>query len=249
VKVPRELSLVVQYILDQWVPPRIRDSKWFMYLLMRLVLKDATRDFMTFKDSVFESSDEEFRLLYRRTGHVQELQGETDLNRRCASALREMIAGRNVLEVGCGRGYLAGLLSADNQVTACDIVVSAKARVNHPRVKFVQGSIEKLPFGDRTFDVVVSTHTLEHVRNLGQAVAELRRVARDEVIVVVPRQRPYKYTFSLHTQFFPYEWSLHAALGHRQGATITRLGDWLYREPIAGQPRGSRGDGFRHRMK
>lgn len=52
-KVPRELSLVVQYILDQWVPPRIRDSKWFMYLLMRLVLKDATRDFMTFKDSVF----------------------------------------------------------------------------------------------------------------------------------------------------------------------------------------------------
>lgn len=127
-KVPRELSLVVQYILDQWVPPRIRDSKWFMYLLMRLVLKDATRDFMTFKDSVFESSDEEFRLLYRRTGHVQELQGETDLNRRCASALREMIAGRNVLEVGCGRGYLAGLLSADNQVTASPPVTSWSRR-------------------------------------------------------------------------------------------------------------------------
>ena len=49
--------------------------------------------------------------------------------------------------------------------------------------------------------------------------------------MVVPRQRPYKYTFSLHTQFFPYRWSLRAALGSRAGSRITYLGDWFYYEP------------------
>jgi hypothetical protein len=52
------------------------------------------------------------------------------------------------------------------------------------------------------------------------------------VITVVPRQRPDKYTFSLHTQFFPYRWSLENAFGYKEGATSIKRpgGDWLYVE-------------------
>lgn len=185
---------------------------------------------MTFKNWVFSADKKKFSSLYERTGHVQELQGETDLNPQCTEKILQTIKGKTVLEVGCGRGYLANLMSENHNVTGCDIVISDGLKKKYPEIKFVQGNIQSLPFADNSFDTVVSTHTLEHVQDLPGAVSELRRIAKKELIIVVPRQRPYKYTFSLHTQFFPYEWSITNAFGYRKDAAIERLGDWFYYE-------------------
>ena len=119
-----------------------------------------------------------------------------------------------------------------NTVTACDIAISDRLTGDGSGVTYVAANIQGLPFKDDAFDYVVSTHTLEHVQDLPAAVAELRRVAREGLIVVVPKQRPYKYTFSLHTQFFPYEWSLRAALGTGEHVTIKYLGDWFYHQEL-----------------
>lgn len=233
-KVPRNLSIRVQYILDEWVPPRIRDSRLLMYPPMRALMKDATGDFMSFKNWIWEKSDKDFNNLYERTLHVQELQGETDLNDRCLHEITKSIKNKRVLEVGCGRGLLANALSENNTVTACDIVVSQGLKKKYKSINFVSANIENLPFKDNSFDVVVTTHTLEHVRNLDKAVSEIKRVAKHQVIVVVPRQRPYRYTFSLHTQFFPYEWSLQNAFGFTKGKTVIKnLGDWYYSHKLS----------------
>lgn len=232
-KVSRKFSVAVQFVLDELIPPIIRDSKWFMYLPMRFVLKDTTSDFMTFKNDVFGYSDKQFGDLYGRTSHVQELQGETDLNQPCYDEILKTITGTKILEVGCGRGYLAGAIAnSGHKITACDIVVNDKTIKQYPNVHFVEGNIEDLPFLDNSYDTVISTHTLEHVQNLPRAIAELRRVAKKELIIVVPRQRPYKYTFSLHTQFFPYRWSLQNSFGYNATASIKKLGDWFYYEKI-----------------
>ena len=228
-RVPRNFSIGVQYILDEWVPPRIRDSRLLMYPPMKLLMKDATNDFMKFKNWVFRRSEKEFGNLYERTLHVQELQGETDLNQQCLEEILKLAKNKKILEVGCGRGLLANSLSKNNDVTACDIVINEGLAEKYPKVTFTEANIERLPFKDNEFDIVVTTHTLEHVRDLATAVSEVKRVAREVVIIVVPRQRPYKYTFSLHTQFFPYEWSLESAFGYEEGkTTIKKLGDWLY---------------------
>ncbi len=233
-KVSRNFSLKVQYALDEWVPPRLRDSRWLMYAPMKAVLKDSTGDFMSFKDWIFDSSEQRFADLYARTEKVQSLQGDTDLNEACLEHICRTVRDQHVLEVGCGRGLLAQRLSQANTVTACDIAIGEDLRTRFPAVNFMPANTESLPFADATFDVVVATHTLEHVIDLRRAMAELRRVAKSEIIVVVPRQRPYRYTFSLHTQFFPYDWSLRAALGPASGPTeIIRLGDWFYRERVA----------------
>jgi ubiquinone/menaquinone biosynthesis C-methylase UbiE len=232
-KVSRNFSVHVQYILDQWVPPRIRDSKWFMYLPMRLVLKGSTKDFMTFKESVFTMTPQQFSALYERTGDVQELQGETDLNQACIDQILKAVKNRKVLEVGCGRGYLAKKLAQKNKVTACDIVIPERLKKAKDSVKYLEANIEALPFKDNSFEYVVSTHTLEHVQNLPQAVAELQRVAAKGLVIVVPKQRPYKYTFSLHTQFFPYRWSLENAFGSGKHTTIKDLGDWYYFKDVS----------------
>jgi ubiquinone/menaquinone biosynthesis C-methylase UbiE len=251
VRVSRKFSIRALYILDQLIPPILRDSKWFMYLPMRLVLKDTVKDFATFKDWIFTCTGKEFGELYARTEHVQELQGETDLNDECLQQIVRHVHGRSVLEVGCGRGFLAGRLAArGSAVTACDIGVNEATRRRCPGVLFAEASVERLPFPDRSYDTVICTHTLEHVRDLPGALRELRRVARHELIVVVPRQRPYKYGFSLHTQFFPYEWSVQAAFGFDSNNTVlTNLGgDWYYQQRLhqtESAPPGSVGAGCR----
>jgi ubiquinone/menaquinone biosynthesis C-methylase UbiE len=233
-KVSRNVSVTVQYVLDQLVPPIIRDSKWFMYLPMKLVLKRNAEDFMTFKNWVFQSTDAEFGALYERTTSTDELQGESDLNNACLEQILQTVQGRTVLEAGCGRGLLADKLSAKNKVTASDIIVSGQTRDKYPDVTFIESSLENLPYKDNSFDVVVTTHTIEHVKDVPAALRELRRVAKHELIIVVPKQRPYKYTFSLHTQFFPYDWSLQSAFGFDPTTTVIKNldGDWFYRQTL-----------------
>jgi ubiquinone/menaquinone biosynthesis C-methylase UbiE len=233
VKVNRNFSVFVQFILDEWVPPRIRDSKIFMTLPMKFVLKGAAGDFMTFKNWFFKADSKAISDLYEKTAHVQELQGETDLNPQCIDKILSTISTNNVLEVGAGRAYLANLISEKHNVTACDIVIPEQLKKKFPKIKFVPGDIENLPFKDNEYETVISTHTLEHTKNLPRAISELRRVASKELIIVVPRQRPYKYTFSLHTQFFPYEWSITNSFGYRKKSKIEKLGDWFYYEQIS----------------
>jgi ubiquinone/menaquinone biosynthesis C-methylase UbiE len=234
-RVNRNLSVFVQYIFDELIPPRLRDSKWFMAPAMIFVLKDGAKDFMTFKDWFYTADSKQIGALYEKTSHLQEIQGETDLNQRCVDEILKTISSKNVLEVGCGRGYLANLMSENHRVTACDIVVADKLIEKYPKIDFVNGDIENLPFKDGQFDTVVCTHTIEHTKNLHKAVSELRRVAKKELIIVVPRQRPYKYTFSLHTQFFPYEWSLVNAFGWNKKTTIKKIGDWFYHQKMQQQ--------------
>ena len=60
----------------------------------------------------------------------------------------------------------------------------------------------------------------------------MRRVAREHVVIVVPKERPYRYSFNLHLHFFPYPWSWQAVAGAVPGATLRDLGDWFYVEPV-----------------
>ena len=93
--------------------------------------------------------------------------------------------------------------------------------------RWVQANLERMPFPDRQFDTVLCTHTLEHVQDLAGALSELRRLHRDRLIIVLPRQRPYRYSFDLHLRFYPYRHSLHADFppGHCRVELVG--GDWL----------------------
>jgi SAM-dependent methyltransferase len=226
----RETSLRIRNLLDEGLPPVVRDSRLLMWPLLRLALGRHAKDFMEFKAHGFEMSPEQFADFYRRIAG-SEVHGPTDLNARCADAILALVASRTVLEVGCGRGWLAERMApVASSVTASDIVLSgATAAVRG--VEFVAAPAEDLPWPDDAFDTVVTTHTLEHVQDIQRALAELRRVAREQVVVVVPRERPYRYSFNPHLHFFPYSWSWQAVAGVVDGAQLTDLGDWLYVEP------------------
>ncbi len=137
-------------------------------------------------------------------GKSRSLVRKTDLSQKCISVILANLVGKKVLEVGAGAGYLAGLMAKTKKVTALDILTSPNVILSHPDVHFVSGNITAMPFADKEFDTVVCTHVLEHIPNLLGAISELRRVARKKLIVVVPKQRPYRYTFDSHVHYFPY---------------------------------------------
>jgi ubiquinone/menaquinone biosynthesis C-methylase UbiE len=217
--------------MDQVLPAVVRDSKTLMSVPLKILFGEKAEIFLNFKDRAFQMSDKEFAQVYEDISDCL-LQGETDLNSECIDKIITSISGSTVLEAGCGRGFLADKLSQKYSVTACDIVIEDGLSRKYQKVKFVEANIEDLPFKTGEFDTVVCTHTLEHVRNIQKALQELRRVAKKRLIIVVPKQRPYRYTFNLHLHFFPYRWSLFAILGHRSNSRLEDLGDWFYYENL-----------------
>ena len=62
-------------------------------------------------------------------------------------------------------------------------------------------NIKNLKFKDSFFDTVICCHTIEHIPDINSAVNELKRIAKKEIIIVVPKQRFYFYTLDLHLHF------------------------------------------------
>lgn len=227
----RDVTTKIAFVLDELVPPILRDSKWFMWIPFKLLFGNKATDFFQFKDKVFDMTFEEFKGTYESLGSVH-IQRETDLNNACTEEILKNLCGNEVLEVGCGRAYLAQRIETHANIVASDMVISDTLREKLPGIDFREANIECLPFDDNQFDTVISTHTLEHVLDITQAIAELRRVAKKRLIIVVPKQRPYKYTFDLHVRFFPYECSLlehMAPAGHKRKIRLLD-GDWYYQE-------------------
>jgi hypothetical protein len=114
----RSTALRVRNFLDNWLPPAVRDSRWLMAPLLRAALGREWRTFAEFKARGFALDAYEFSVVYAGIGSAGEVQGETDLNPACTEAILEHATGR-VLDVGCGRGYLASD-SARSATTARD---------------------------------------------------------------------------------------------------------------------------------
>ncbi len=226
----REASLVISWILNELIPPWIRDQRWFGWMLMKLLYKDRAAMLMRFDSRAFEMSDADFAGIYAAT-RPPPIKRETDLNHACLERVLTHAVGPNVLDAGCGEGFLARCLAKRFAVTAVDFVVDPKLVAENPKITFRSGNIEALPYPDEAFDTAVCTHVLEHVRNIQAALAELRRVTRRRLIIVVPKERPHRYAPSLHLHFFPYSFSVQAVFGCRPGATLEDAGgDWFYCE-------------------
>ncbi len=226
----RNFTLWVHFLLDQCVPPLLRDSRWFMWLPFKLLFGDKAEIFFHFKQQARHLTEQEFQRIYQQTAGVS-IQRDTDLNSASIAAIEQHTQGHAVLDIACGRGFLSKRLAKNHQVTAADIVIDTKLRDAHPSIRFYECNVEKLPFTDKQFDTVICAHTLEHVQHLEIAISELRRVTARRLIIVLPKQRPYRYTFDLHLHFFPYAEDVFKLMGEKTTQSCLNVGgDWFYWE-------------------
>jgi SAM-dependent methyltransferase len=201
--VRRETTNVIRAVLEEALPPMVRDSKPMRWLFRRH-WGGLVDDIERFRERIPFVTDREYREIYERMPRIQ---NETDNSEACLERIAGAIHGETVLDVGCGTGFLLDHLKRarpDLALTGVDFIIEEGTRTRHPDIRFEQANIENLPFADRSFDTVVCTHVLEHILEFRQALSELRRVARRRLIIVVPQEREYRFTFNPHLHFFPY---------------------------------------------
>lgn len=128
---------------------------------------------------------------YRKYYNQKELWGhESDQEERLAKLTFIKMIPQDVdtvLDVGCGDGSLTNLMVEIGKydVTGCDISDEA---LKYVKTKTVKGNIEKLPFEEESFDLVICSDVLEHLPNevLKKGIYELQRVSKKYIMIMGP---------------------------------------------------------------
>jgi ubiquinone/menaquinone biosynthesis C-methylase UbiE len=112
----------------------------------------------------------------------------SDAQRYAWSARLQEWAGAkplDVLDVGCGTGFLAlQLAAAGHRATGVDAaeemlsIARTKAALAGVTVRFEPGDAERLPFAHDSFDLVVERHVIWTLPDPSAALADWRRVLR-----------------------------------------------------------------------
>ncbi|NSX55351.1 class I SAM-dependent methyltransferase [Parasulfitobacter algicola] len=206
----REQTNRIRYVLEEILPPALRDTKMYLFLAKRVWGEHITR-LAEFRQNAPFLTPEEYETLYRDHPRVHD---ETDNSQGCIDKITQDIVGDTVCDVGCGTGALllrvAEKRNDIKEMTGVDFVIEDAKALD--RVNYVAARIEDLPFEDNAFDTVICTHVIEHILEYRVALAELRRIAKKRLIIVVPREREALYTFNPHFNFFPYKHALLRAL-------------------------------------
>lgn len=159
---------------------------WLSVLAADPDRRRAARELLTSYDDVYRSLDR-VAIEYDGGVHVKHR-----LTRYHDFFLERVEPGERVLDIGAGKGELAHDLAAQRDATVVGIdsdrshVDFARSRFTHERITFLQGNaLEALP--DGSFDVVVLSNVLEHLR---PRVAFLRNVVASarpkRVLIRVP---------------------------------------------------------------
>ena len=106
----RRLTSPLNWVLDNLLPPVLRDSRWFMMPLFRLLFGEKARDFARFKEEAPFLTRAQFRDWYRRLADAH-IRRETDLSPAALEQVLAAVAGASALDVGSGRGFLAARLA------------------------------------------------------------------------------------------------------------------------------------------
>lgn len=117
-------------------------------------------------------------------------------NRRFFSTIQTLTASlefHSVLDVGCGEGIPLSMLAARDQMDRMvgidlDIQRVRLARKEVRDAGLMVSNAQRLPFPGRSFDLLLSLETLEHVGYPEQALMEYARVTRRYALLSVPHE-------------------------------------------------------------
>lgn len=97
------------------------------------------------------------------------------------------LAGKRVLDVGCGKGRFARVLAGEHpraEIWGLDLA-EAMLKFVPAGIRVCAGSMTELPFPDGAFDAAYATESLEHAVEIEKAVGEICRVVKPGGRIVI----------------------------------------------------------------
>jgi hypothetical protein len=192
----RELTNFIRTLLDEGLPPIVRERRPFAWIGKLWLGNGYLPDF---KRRAYAMTDREYVAAYEAVGGIYGTRGADTTPRQMQWILDQIEPGGTVLEIGPGNMELTARLRGNgHDVTTLQLHPGPAADAGST----VVGMAEQIPLGDKSFDVTVISMVLEHVRRLTATFLELQRVTRGKVLIVTPKQRFYRITFDYHLHFF-----------------------------------------------
>ena len=107
------------------------------------------------------------------------------------SLIYPVVRHKQVLELATGTGLIAkNIVNAVAHIEATDasaeMIAEAKRDNQSAKLHFSVQDMFRLPYADRSFDVVIVSNALHIVPEPERALAEIRRVLKDDGILIAP---------------------------------------------------------------
>ena len=105
--------------------------------------------------------------------------------------IRPVVKGKTVLELATGTGLIAkNIVNAAAHIEATDasveMIAEAKRDNQSAKLHFSVQDMFRLPYADKSFDVVIVSNALHIVPQPEKALAEIHRVLKDDGVLIAP---------------------------------------------------------------
>jgi len=151
-----------------------------------------------FFHSLIHSRDRKHRIRFMNYGYIDEelskspikLKEEDVIERFCVNMYHQTVAevdlaGKDVLEIGCGRGggadYISRYMKPKTYIGLDlnnKVVKACNKTYNNPGLSFVQGCADDLPFEEEEFDAIVNVESSRCYPDMIGFLNEAKRVLR-----------------------------------------------------------------------
>ena len=221
----REITGNILYYLDLLLPPIIRNS----FLFAKIFKSEK------FKSDIISQNQEIIKKYYDSSEKLtRHMKRDSDLTKKSLNMIKDIVSAGNykkICDLGGGNLFLKNeLKSAFN--TDIDVLDFNYSDNNYGHFEY--NLEKKLDFiKDNSYDLSISTHTIEHLLNSKQFLDEMRRISSKEILLIFPKQFPYKHTPDTHINFFPFQFEVEKLFGNidnKQKKLIDLKYDWFYHE-------------------
>ena len=128
------------------------------------------------------------KLSAEKTNYYQKIARDTEWN-----AIKNFIKEGKFLDVGCGAGYSMYKAKEDFNCEVFGIdpdpsghgVGRRNSNFNIDIQNIKKAYSEDIPFENNEFNTVYSSHVLEHVNNIDKSLQEIKRVLKDDGVLII----------------------------------------------------------------
>ncbi len=119
----------------------------------------------------------------------------------------EITAGKIVLDISCGEGYGSNLIASKAEKVygidiAEEVIEHAKRKYTNNKITFLKGSVTNIPIQDGMVDIIVCFETIEHIIEQDEMMKELKRVLKNEGMLLISTPAKENYESLNHNNPF-----------------------------------------------